>query len=86
MMTYDDVSKKISLHIQKDFIAFLKAFEILSKCSKFQVNKEQFSIYKKYNGDNFIPTSHKGLRGQNTSLRIELVIKLTEPSGTLHYK
>ena len=43
-MTYDDVSKKISLHIQKDFIAFLKAFEILSKSSRFQVNKEQFSI------------------------------------------
>ena len=40
---------------------------------------------KKYDGDNFTPTSCKWLRGQNTLVGIGL-IELTDPSDTLNYK
>ena len=52
-------------------------------CAKFQVNSSSLSR-KKYDGDNFTPTPHKELQGQNTSVGIRL-IELTKLSDTLNY-
>ena len=78
----------MSHHIQKVFITFKKFllrlwkfFKLLSMKVKFQVNKQQFSLKKKYDGDNFTPTLCKQLRGQNASVGIGL-IELTGPSDT----
>ena len=76
---------KMSRHIQKVFIAFLKVFMLLSICAKFQVNKQQFSLSKENDRDNFTPTIHKQFQGQNTSVGIEL-IELTDPSDTLNHR
>ena len=56
MLVYNDFSKKMSRHIQKVFIAFLKVFKLISMCTKFQV-----SIKKKCDGDNFTPTPYERL-------------------------
>ena len=64
----------MSHHIQKVFLAFLKVFQLLSICAKFQVNK--------CDGDNFTPTPRKQSQGQNTLVGIGL-IELTQFSDTL---
>ena len=74
----------MSRHIEKVFLASLKVFKLLSMFAKFQVNKQQFFIQKKYIGDNFTSTLCKRLRSQNISVEIRL-IELTEPSKTLHF-
>ena len=51
----------------------------------FQVNKQQFSIQKKYDGDNSTLTLRRRLQGQNTSVGIALT-ELTKPSDTLNYR
>ena len=63
----------------KGIYCFLKVFKLLRMCTKFEVHKQEFSIQKKYDGDNFTPTTCKQLPGQNTQVEIRL-IELTEPS------
>ena len=46
MLIRGDFSQKMSLHIQKVIFASLNVFKLLSICTKFQVNKWQFSIQK----------------------------------------
>ena len=67
------------------FIAFLKAFKLLSMCTKFQVNSSSLSR-NKYGGDNFTPIPRKRLQDQHTSTVGIGLIKLTEPSDILNYK
>ena len=49
-------TKQMSRQIQKVFLTNLKVFTLLSM---YVLNKWQFSIKKKYDGDNFTPTSPK---------------------------
>ena len=53
----------MSHHIQKDFFFFLKVFKSISMHAKFQVNKLQFPIQKKYDEGNLTPILRPVLRG-----------------------
>ena len=84
MLIYDDFSKKCLVILKIVFIAFLKVFK-LECVPSFKSMNSSFLSRRKYDGDHFTTILCKWLKGQNTSVEIEL-IELTEPSATLNYK
>ena len=82
MLIYIDFSKKYHVY-SKGFYCFFESYLVRVPSFK-SINSSSLSR-KKYDGDNFTPTSRKGLRGQNTSVGLGLV-ELTEPSDILNYK
>ena len=85
MLICDEFRKKCHVIFRNFLIAFLKVFKLLSMCTKFQVNKQQFSTHKIYHEDNFTPTFLNRVQGQNTLVGIGL-IELNETSDTLNYR
>ena len=85
MLVYDDLSKKCQV-IFKNFLLLFGSFLSYLVCApRFKSINSSSLSRKKYDGDNFIPTTRKRLRGQNTLVAIGL-IELTEPSDTLNYQ
>ena len=85
MLICDEFRKKCHVIFRNFLIAFLKVFKLLNMCTKFQVNKQQFSTHKIYHEDNFTPTFLNRVQGQNTLVGIGL-IELNETSDTLNYR
>ena len=80
----------MSHHIQNDVFAFLIVFKSPNMYVKFQVNKQQFPIKKKYDGDRCTPTHRKQLQGENMSVGIKLIelnfnVELQAIFQTLHF-
>ena len=79
MLIYDDIIFK------KLLLLFRKLLSYLVCVSSFKSINSSSLSGKKFDGDDFIPTSLKRLRVQSMSVVIRL-IELTEPSDTLNYK
>ena len=82
MPIYNDFNEKYHI-FKRFFLLFLEVFKLFSLCIK-SINSSSISK-KKIDGNNFIPTPRKWLRGQNTSVGIRLT-ELTETFDTWHYK
>ena len=85
MLIYDDFSEKYHVIFKKFSLLFLNILNYLICLPSFKSINSSSLSRKKYDGDNFTPTTRNRLRGQNMPVGIRL-IELTEPSGTLNYK